>query len=568
MADDLSESYADLLDGSYDCVDRIVLRAFNPLCYAPGGFRTWWRRLHAGSDAGLDNAHLIRLAGRFSRRVRAFAKANTIPVIYCGAGERKHDIAEDYLQQHPDARGLFLILVARAIATVWEVERSEKGIIRNLKTKRAYVNHYSFHIIDADWGHITIKMSGHPPFGAQVILNGHEYVACQATRRSLGFVKEGNCFTAVERIAELAHVAEALSDPRTVGRLSQLCERWIYTACLYFALEPEEQERSGFRYQYAVYQVEYSRNLIFKSGAQMEQVFQDLVDRNRAHLGLRRIRTIFGPKHRRLRARTVATEIAVTLERPAYSLTVFQLHFGKLTLKGYTKGERVLRFEAVAHNTSALGCGRVLERFPTVVTHLKGILERGLSTLQWLDRAFISDDTLEQLPAPCRVGNTRVGGVDIGKPRTRAVLAAALTLAPAPLGFSAGDLARAVHESARQAVADYSPRQAAYDLKKLRGKNLVAKIDGSRRYRLTRHGHRTIVALVILRDRLLKPLLAALANPLARALPATKRGRKPKTTSRIDELYRTMQILMQALLGELHVALYEQTFVDSASASA
>ena len=25
-------------------------------------------------------------------------------------------------------------------------------------------------------------MSGHPPFGAQVILNGHDYVACQARR--------------------------------------------------------------------------------------------------------------------------------------------------------------------------------------------------------------------------------------------------------------------------------------------------------------------------------------------------------------------------------------------------
>jgi uncharacterized membrane protein len=31
-----------------------------------------------------------------------------------------------------------------------------------------------------------------PPFGAQVILNGHEYVAC-AQKAALGFAKEGNC---------------------------------------------------------------------------------------------------------------------------------------------------------------------------------------------------------------------------------------------------------------------------------------------------------------------------------------------------------------------------------------
>ncbi len=43
MADELSTYYEDLLDGSYDCVDRIVLNAYNTLCYSPGGFREWWR---------------------------------------------------------------------------------------------------------------------------------------------------------------------------------------------------------------------------------------------------------------------------------------------------------------------------------------------------------------------------------------------------------------------------------------------------------------------------------------------------------------------------------------------
>jgi hypothetical protein len=59
---------------------------------------------------------------------------------------------------------------------------------------RQFVNHYSFHIMDPTWGHVTIKISGHPPFGAQVILNGHEYVACAGEKAALGFAKEGNCF--------------------------------------------------------------------------------------------------------------------------------------------------------------------------------------------------------------------------------------------------------------------------------------------------------------------------------------------------------------------------------------
>jgi len=166
MDDALSARYGDLLTGSYDCVDRVVLNAYFSMGHSPGGFRTWWRRLY-GSDEHLDNTHLMRMAGRFARRVRGWAKANGVPVIDCARGERKHQIAEEYLSAHGPRPGVFLILVARAPATVYEVRRSAQGVIYELANKRSFVNHYSFHIWDGRFGHLTIKMSGHPPFAAQ-----------------------------------------------------------------------------------------------------------------------------------------------------------------------------------------------------------------------------------------------------------------------------------------------------------------------------------------------------------------------------------------------------------------
>jgi hypothetical protein len=50
VADDSSGRYGDLLTGSYDCVDRIVLNAYFSMGYHPGGFRVWWRRLHDGGE--------------------------------------------------------------------------------------------------------------------------------------------------------------------------------------------------------------------------------------------------------------------------------------------------------------------------------------------------------------------------------------------------------------------------------------------------------------------------------------------------------------------------------------
>src|SRR5262245_32082330 len=49
--------------------DRIVLNAYFPLGHGPGGFRSWWRQLHDGSDELLDNPHLMPMAGRFARRL-------------------------------------------------------------------------------------------------------------------------------------------------------------------------------------------------------------------------------------------------------------------------------------------------------------------------------------------------------------------------------------------------------------------------------------------------------------------------------------------------------------------
>jgi len=141
---------------------------------------------------------------------------------------------------------------------------------------------------------VTIKMSGHPPFGAQVMLNGHEYVACQARKTGIDFTKQDNCFTSIPNAADLARIADTLSRDETAGRLRQLCERWIYTTCLCFALDLEEQQRSVFSYQYSVFQMEYSRNLLFRSGRQMDAVVQALIDRTRGRLDLDRVKTICG----------------------------------------------------------------------------------------------------------------------------------------------------------------------------------------------------------------------------------------------------------------------------------
>ena len=123
---------------------------------------------------------------------------------------------------------------------------------------------------------------------------------------------------------------------------------------------------------------------------------------------------------------------------------------------------------------------------------------------------------------------------------------ASLALATAPKGFTASDLARKVADLNPAKDGSYTPRQAAYDLKKLRGKQLIDRIGSSHRYRPSDKGLRAMTALVVLRDKVIKPLLASCCQ--------RKRGQKPKNVRPLDVHYEQLQAGMRKLFDELGVA--------------
>ena len=277
----------------------------------------------------------------------------------------------------------------------------------------------------------------------------------------------------------------------------------------------------------------------------MQKIFDAVVDRTRSRLDVPKIRTIFGTAQRPRRTRRRSSVIEAAIETPTFDLTVFKLHFGRLTGKAYTKGERVLRFEAIAHNTAELRCGRMIEKFPEIVTQLAGIAERFATALDCVDAGFLADGVLDELPTGSRLGATRVGGVDLNKQRMHDVLSAVLALALAPNGFTVGELTAKVHAMTGTSDADYSVRQAAYDLRKLRGKQLVDKPSRTRRYRVLPLAARTIAALLTLRDHVVAPILAGVRSP--------RMGRKPAHWTRVDRDYERIRIDMQTLFTDLAI---------------
>jgi hypothetical protein len=127
----------------------------------------------------------------------------------------------------------------------------------------------------------------------------------------------------------------------------------------------------------------------------------------------------------------------------------------------------------------------------------------------------------------------------------RAALAAVLALAAAPRGFTVAELTAKVQQMTGLTQTGYTIRQAAYDLRKLRGTHLIAKPGRSRRYLVPPTAARTIAALLTLRDQVIGPILAGVRSP--------RRGRKPAHWTRIDRDYETLRIGMQTLFHDLGI---------------
>jgi hypothetical protein len=260
-------------------------------------------------------------------------------------------------------------------------------------------------------------------------------------------------------------------------------------------------------------------------------VYQKLIDRTRAPLDLKQIKTIFGfshrPHHTAKRGRQ-AVQVIKSVEARNYDLTVFKVKWGNLTLKIYDKGGRVLRIEVVAHNVKDLRSGKVLDKLPDLLKRMREMLERFLGTVQAAHVAFLDEGAFERWSKPTQRGTRRLAGIDLNKARNRHVVDAVVALSTRPGGFSLAQVAEAVQQRAGRSLKAYSARNAAYDLAKLKGKKLVHPVKRSRRYKADPSGVRAMCAYLILRDKVIKPLLAGVVRPF---------GRPPKNQTPVDQHY-------------------------------
>jgi hypothetical protein len=248
-------------------------------------------------------------------------------------------------------------------------------------------------------------------------------------------------------------------------------------------------------------------------------------------LDIKQLKTIFGRSHRPCHTATRGRkppERVKAVQAQSYDLTVFKVKWGNITLKIYDKGGRVLRIEVVVHNARDLRCGKVLDKLPVLLQRMSGMLVRFLNLVQVAHLSFLDEGAYERWSEPTMRGSRRLAGIDLNKARNRHVVDAVVGLSTQPDGFMRSQLAETVRQRTGWSATAYTTRSAAYDLAKLRGKKLVRRCRKSRRYAADPGSVRTMCAYLVLREQVIKPLLAGVVRRM---------GRPPKTVSPLDQHY-------------------------------
>jgi len=508
----LESAYRQCLRFSYTSFDRIVIRGHDRALQAPAGFADWCRRLCP--DQPITASWIGSLARRFHKGVRRFTTENRIPVVTAHRGMDKFQTAATYRAKMTNPSGVYLVIRARETAPIYDSRvprQSTNPDYRTIIKRIGLVDQYYFYLVDPYWGPISIRFSSHPPFNVTVYLNGNRWLAAEAVRHGLVIETKDNSVVRCNDPGALETLANGL-EPR---QLRAVCDHWVYR--LFPVLTREERSRSFFSYRWFLHQVEMSHNMVFKDARTLTKTLERHVDLNRTCLHPHSLKTVFrsSPHGRYDR------NIAVSVRHAFGGLTVFSAQYGDTRIKQYNNHQQTFRTEVCVNDTTDLGVNKSLDNLPALRERLLQLTTR----FQDLQACVVSTEyhrgELTALAKPGQVNRTTTPGIKLENERILAVLTALPQLVHYPGGFRSADLRPIVQAALR---VDYSPSQANYDLRKLRGKRLVERLPESRRYRLTSEGGRVAAFLSKLREQILAPVLGPIRArrpplPARRPLP-------------------------------------------------
>lgn len=484
--------------GAISCFDRVLFKGHLPL---------GWPDAMAGfiSRQGLrikDFAPFVcRQSDRIKRHARAMAEQAGRPYIHLNGPLRKENIAHSIAQRDQITDGLVCILAAVEACQSFKLAYG-KGKPRLVSARRKCLCLY-FYFVDREFGFMHVRITSWFPFRVQVCLNGQDWLARRLDRHGIGYRKRDNAFLAID-------------DPRRAQRLADRFVRKNWPRVLSaFARRVNPLLRDLLRdmsYYWVAEQAEYATDVIFKTAAALEGLYDKLLKHATNCFSAEDVMTFLG---RKLRG-NFAGDVGNNCRRRWPGARV-RHRMKRNTIKMYNKHGCVLRIETTINCPSEFKVRRhgirqgqrVLGWFPMAkgVANLyryrevsQGANRRYLDALAVVDDPTPAHKQLNALARPIRRRGRSYRGFNPADADDVRLFAAVMRGEHSLTGFANRDIRSQLFAPAPRGSGD-ARRQAARVsrlLKRLHVHGLLGKIQRSRRWRVTRKGHAMMTTVLLL----------------------------------------------------------------------
>jgi len=518
---------------AYRCFDRIVISGYLSTLSRPENLVYFFRTVK--QEDCIVKETLRRRTDHYLSWVSAYANKREIPMCRAEKDVRKKDDLAPLRRrmQRQGQTGVYYILKSMEQGPSFRIVKPKYPVSdpnwRLIASQRSRYTHVYFYIVDEVLGPFSMRIGAYLPFYATYYLNGHDIIAPMLAAQGVRFRMKENAFVSVADPDALQAAADRI-DPQII---QERLDHWTFVPGPKFSRH--ERDGMDLRRYYYISQVEYSQNLVFKRNHPIHAIFERSCD-----LGLLRITTshlanFFGW---RITKRTKGKH-QVVLDQIDHAHHVLRAYSKNSFVKQYEKDNTYLRTETCSNNLKDFNQKKGLEYLPEVAKKLQAVNDRFSEAQTQNLNVEMDDDLLEKLAQPRRVKSRRMAGIHLENDRIIRLLEILMHGSAQVNGLSSADIHQTILQAFDLTPEQYTRKQLAYDLQKLKAHGLIERPDNRYAYRLSEYGRKAAAMLVILRNRILRPIAGSLFKrpPKSSIKPSSKlQAQYSKTTKSFNDL--------------------------------
>ena len=500
--------FGELLLFVYHCFDRIVINGYLSGLSRPEQVVHFFRQV-LGVPI-LSKELIAQRTNDYQKWVEAFGANHQIPIQWAEKGVRKEQYVLPWLRRmrNKNAYGVYFIF-----------KSMEQGPSFRISVPKYPTKDPNHRILAPQRSRFTKR----PLF----------FIEQELKKAQVAFRKNDNAFVAIDDVAALQAAADRLS-PQIIQK--QL-DYW--TLILGPKFSRAERNQINLSRFYAIGQIEYCRNFIFKRNFPIHKIFERSCEIGLWRLTANRISELFGMRlHKRM-----GGKLGTLIDQIEHGHHVFRAYWKNAFLKQYEKFSTLLRNELCSNNLSDFGLKKGLQNLDAVRTKFLAVTDRfaGLQA-QWLN-VHVDFPLLQRMALPIVSGSLYYAGIKIHETRIIRLLEVLLHAGNNLGGWSAKQIHQIILQSFHLSEKSYALNQLRYDLRKLKGHGLLER-DGSRyAYRLTSKGFQVALFFLFFHKRLCGPL----ANSRFHHQPDASHRPKSKLEAAYHKADRAIQDIVDLL---------------------